>query len=197
MSLVQARQQNATLMQQYSWNCRTELSENGVPKDTRIDTVTWGPNNQPQYTTLNDTANPLPRGFLRRRVAENERKQTEEYVQGLRAFLHQYTLPTAGQVLNFISAATIPAPDANGNLQLTGSSVVIPGDTLSLWINAPTRQTRRMTIMTTYLGDAVTVTATFKSLATGLNYLAYCQVDVMDKNLTLLIQNYDYVNQNL
>jgi hypothetical protein len=63
-------------------------------------------------------------------------------------------------------------------------------------VNAPTRQTRRMSIMTTFQGDDVTVTATFKSLASGLNYPAYIQLNVPDKNLTVLIQNYDYINQN-
>jgi hypothetical protein len=195
-SIIAARQRNAALTKQYSWNCRSELSENGTPKDTRIDTVTWGPDGQPQHTLLNDQSNPLPRGFLRKRVAEKEREEMETYLKNLRTFLHQYTLPTAGQVINLISSATIPAPAPDGALQITGASVVVPGDTVSLTINAPTRQTRRMTIMTFFKGDEVTVTATFKPLASGLNYAAYIQVNVPDKNLTLFIQNYDYVNQN-
>jgi len=196
LDIAQARQKNAQLMQQYSWNCRTELKENGVTKDTRIDTVTWGPNNQPQYTLLSDDANPLPRGFFLRRVEERERERTEQYIQGLRTFLHQYTLPTAGQMLNFVSTAVIPPPGPDGVIQLSGSSVVVPGDTLSLWIYAPTKLTRRMTMMTTYQGDSVNVTTTWKSLANGLNYMAYAQIDIPDKGMTVLIQNYDYLNQN-
>ncbi len=196
MAIVQARQQNATLMQQYSWSCRTQVQENGSDKDTRIDTVTWGPNNQPQHTLLSDDANPLPRGFFRRRIAENERQQTDQYLQGLRTFLHQYTLPTAGQVLNFISSSVIPAPGPDGVVQISGGSVVVPGDTMSLWIYAPTKQTRRMTLMTTYQGDSINVTATWKSLSNGLNYMAYAQINIPDKNMTVLIQNYDFINQN-
>lgn len=195
-ALIAARQQNTALLKQYSWNCRSELSENGVTKDTRIDTVTYGPDGQPQHTLLNDQANPLPRGFVRRRVAEQERDKTEAYLKSLRTFLHQYTLPSAGQVINLISTSPIPAPGPGGNLQIAGASVVVPGDTVSLSVNAPTRQTSRMTIMTFFQGDEVTVTATFKTLASGLNYPAYIQVNVADKNLTLLIQNYDYINQN-
>jgi type II secretory pathway pseudopilin PulG len=195
-ALIAARQKNAALMKQYSWNCRSELSENGTPKDTRIDTVTWGPDGQPQHTVLSDQSNPLPGGFLRKRIAEKERDELETYLKSLRTFLHQYTLPTAGQVINLLSSAAIPAPGPDGSLQITGASVVVPGDTVSLTVNAPTRQTRRMSIMTFFQGDEVTVTATFKTLASGLNYAAYLQVNVPDKNLTLLIQNYDYVNQN-
>jgi hypothetical protein len=194
--IIAARQRNAAMLKQYSWNCRSELSESGVTKDTRIDTVTWGPDGQPQHTLLNDQSNPLPGGFLRRRVAEKEREKMEDYLKSLRTFLHQYTLPTAGQVINLISSSPIPAPGPGGILQITGASVVVPGDTVSLSVNAPTRQTTRMSIMTFFQGDEVTVTVTFKTLVSGLNYAAYIQVNVPDKNLTLLIQNYDYVNQN-
>jgi hypothetical protein len=176
-------------MKQYSWNCRTELSENGVVKDTRIDTVTFGPDGQPQHTLLNDQSNPLPRGFVRRRLAEKEREKMEKYLKDLRTFLHKYTLPTAGAVIDFISKTPIPPPGPGGLLQLSGGSVVTPGDTVSLSINAPTQQTRRMTIMTFFEGDDVNVTATFKTLTSGLNYAAYIQVSIPDKNMTILIQN--------
>ena len=194
--IIAARQRNATLMKQFSWNCRTELSENGTPKDTRIDTVTFGPDGQPQHTLLNDQSNPLPGGFLRKRIAEKEREKMEEYLQQLRTFLHQYILPSAGKVIDFISKTPIGPPGPRGLLQLSGGSVVVPGDTVSLSIDAPTRQTRRMTVMTFFQGDEVTVTATFKTLTSGLNYAAYIQLNVPDKNLTVLIQNYDYINQS-
>jgi hypothetical protein len=195
--IIKARQRNATLMKQYSWNCRTEILENGTPKDTRIETVTFGPDGQPQHTLLNDQSNPLPRGFIRRRIAEKEREDTEKYLKDLRTFLHQYTMPTAGAVINFISATPIAPPGPGGLLQLTGSSVVVPGDTLSVSIDAPTGQTRRMSVMTTFQGDEVTVTATFKTLVNGLNYPAYIQLSIPDKNMTVLIQNYDFINQNM
>ncbi|MBX3731819.1 MAG: hypothetical protein KF791_04405 [Verrucomicrobiae bacterium] len=194
-SIIAARNSNAALMKQYSWNCRTEVLESGIPKDTRIDAVTWGPDGQPQHALLNDQANPLPRGFFRRRFAERERQESEAYLNSLRTFLHQYTSPNAGQIINLISTNPIqPGPD--GTLQVSGSSVVVPGDTVSLSIFAPSRLTRRMTLMTFFQGDEVTVTATFKSLATGLNYPAYVQVHGPEKNLTVLIQNYDYINQD-
>jgi hypothetical protein len=194
--IIAARQRNGALMKQYSWNCRTEVSENGTPKDTRVDTVTFGPDGQPQHTVLTDQSNPLPGGFFRKRLAEQEREKMEDYLKQLRTFLHQYTLPSAGAVINFISSTPIAPPGPGGLLQLSGGSVVVPGDTVSLSIDAPTRQTRRMTIMTTFQGDEVTVTATFKTLASGLNYAAYLQMNVPDKNLSVLIQNYDYINQN-
>ncbi len=193
--IIAARQRNAALMKQYSWNCRTEISENGTPKDTRIDTVTFGPDGQPQHAILNDQANPLPRGFVRRRLAEKEREDTENFLKALRTFLHQYTLPTAGAVINFISNTPITPPGPDGMLQLSGGSVVVPGDTLSLWVDARSRQPRRMRIMTYYQGYQITVTATFNTIGSGLNYMAFGQVDAPALGMTVLVQNFDYMNQ--
>lgn len=53
-----------------------------------------------------------------------------------------------------------------------------------------------MSVMTTFQGDAVTVTATFKTLANGLNYPAYVQINIPDKGMSVLVQDYDYINQN-
>ena len=40
------------------------------------------------------------------------------------------------------------------------------------------------------------MSATFKTLQTGLNYMAFGQVDVPDKGLSLQLQDFDYINQN-
>jgi len=195
MRIAEARKANAAQMKQYSWQSRTELIDNGKVADTRIDSVTYGPNNQLQRTVLNDQSTPLPRGFLRRRIAEKEKEKVEQYLKGLSALLDQYTLPTEGKVLDFVMGAKIQAPDANGLLQLNGSSVVVPGDTFSLSILATTRQTRKMAVTTTYEGDQVTATASFRTLPSGLTHLEFGEVDVPAKQMSLQLHNYNF-NQN-
>jgi len=63
-------------------------------------------------------------------------------------------------------------------------------------IYAPTRQPRSLSVTTTVEQDQVNLSATFKTLANGLNYVGFGQVDVPAKNLSLQVQNYDYLNQN-
>jgi hypothetical protein len=196
-TIIAARQRNAQLMQQYSWNTRIEALENGTVKDTRIEQCVYGPNNQIQRTLLNDSPSPLPHGFLRKRIAEKEREETEKYLKSVIALLDKYTLPTAGQVINFISSSPIPPPGPSGDLMLSGSSVVVPGDSMNLWVYAPTRATKKVTISTTDSdGNVINVTATYRTLANGLNYLQYATVDIPTKNLTIQVHNYDYINQN-
>jgi hypothetical protein len=196
-SIIAARQKNAQLMQQFSWNCRIEVLDSGTIKDTRIDQCVYGPGGQVQRTLLNDSPSPLPHGFLRKRIAEKERQDMGEYLKKVMALLDKYTLPSAGAVINFISSAPIPPPGPSGDLMLGGSSVVVPGDSMNLWVYAPTRATKKVTISTTDSdGNVINVTATFRALANGLNHLQYATIDIPTKNLSIQVHNYDYINQN-
>jgi hypothetical protein len=196
-SIIAARQKNSQLMQQFSWNCRIEVMENTTVKDTRIEQCVYGANGSVQRTLLNDSPAALPHGFLRKRIAEKEREDTEKYLKKVMGLLDKYTLPTAGQVINFISTSPIPPPGPTGDLMLSGSSVVVPGDSMNLWVYAPTRATKKVTINTTDTdGNVINVTATYKTLANGLNYLQFATIDIPTKNLSLQVHNYDYINQN-
>src|SRR4051812_23496193 len=70
-----AQKANAASLKQYSWSSRTEVLDGGKVQDVRIDSVSCGPDGQLQRTVLNDQSSPLPHGFLRKRIAEDERKK--------------------------------------------------------------------------------------------------------------------------
>ncbi len=196
MKVVRARKSNAALMQQFTWNSRTELLEKGKVRDIRIDLVQYDPDGQLQRTLLNDQGSHLPIGFLRRAIAKGKKKQTEQYLKGLRNLLDQYTLPTADKVLAFMDSADVEftqAPDGTTLLRMSGSDVVVPGDTLSIWVNASTHEMRKTQITTTYKGDEANATGTFKTLAaSGLTFMSMAEVAVPAKKMTLQVHNFDY-----
>ena len=194
--IMAARRANAALMRQYSWTSRTEVIDQGQVKDLRLDTVNYGPGGQLQRTIMNDQSAPLPMGFLRRRIAEDERTKVEQYLVGLRELLEQYTLPTAGKVQDFMNRATATGPDACGLFELTGQNVVYPGDTFTLWVNPKARHPQRIQVASSFQGDPISLTATFKTLPTGLNHVAFAEVIVPAKQLSLQVQNFDYNRNN-
>jgi hypothetical protein len=196
MRIMEARKANAALMRQYSWTSRTEVIDQGQVKDLRLDAVTYGPGGQLQRSVMNDQSARLPIGFLRRRIAEIERQKVEEYLGGLRDLLEQYTLPTAGKVQDFMNRATASGPDANGLFEMTGQGIIFPGDTFSLWVDPRTRHPQRIQVSTTFQGDPINLTATFKTLRSGLNHVAYAEVTVPAKQLSVQVQNFDYNRNN-
>ncbi len=191
VQVVQSRAQNAALLKQFTWNERLDFLVNGEQKDLRIDLVNIGPDGKLQRTVLNDQSASLPGGFFRRKIAEKEREDVEKYLKGLGQLLHQYTLPTPGAVMNFLDAAT-PVPSGPGQLMITGQGVVQPGDSLTVYVDAATRRTKRIVVSSAFQGDPVSLTATFATLPEGLNYPAYAEVIVPAKGYDLQVQNFNF-----
>jgi hypothetical protein len=201
MQIAQARQANAALMHQFSWNSRVEIIIDGKVKDTRIELVNYNQNGQIQHTLLNDQKAgafylPTPIGFLRRAIAKNETEDMEKFLNGLKGMLEQYTLPTAGKILDFMSTATPSGPDANGLYSMSGGNVVAPGDTLTISVNPWTKSVRRMQVTTTFQGDAAQLDATFDNVPNGPNYAAFAEITVPAKNLSVQVQNYNFSRTN-
>lgn len=197
--IIAARQKNAALMKQYTWNSNLTFIDNGQTKDTRIDQVMYGPDGNIQRTVINDQSAPMPRGFLRRAVAEDKKKQMEQFLHGLQQLLDQYTLPSAGAMINVIAASNITtgqAPDGTPTLTINCTAAVVPGDNVTITINPTNFATRRVEVSTSYNGDAVNLTATFRTMPSGLNHMQFATITVPDKNITLNVQNYDYTQND-
>ena len=194
--ILAARKKDAAMMQRYTWNSRTEIIDNGRVLDTRIEQVNLGPDGRPQRMLLNDEKSEAPRGFMKKRIAEKKGKELEEYVKGLGQLVEQYTLPSAGKVIDFIAKARVQpvtSPEGKTLLQLNGNSVVSPADAFTMTVDGATMKTRRIEISTFYNGDSATAHATFATTPTGLNHLQFADVEVPARNITLQIHNYDYV----
>jgi hypothetical protein len=170
--------------------------DQGQVKDTRIELVHYTPDGQLSRSLLNDQSAPLPRGFLRKSIAEDKKQQMEEYLKGLQGLLEQYTLPTAGKVLDFMMKAQLAGPDAEGLISMSGNNVVLPGDNLTMYIDLRTSHLRKIQVTTFYKEDVAQLTATFQTLPSGLNYVAFAEATVPAKQLSIQVQNFDYHRPN-
>jgi hypothetical protein len=193
--ITAARQANAAAMQQYTWDQRTEVLEDGVVKDTRVELVNWV-NGQYQKSLVSDQGPSLPRFGLRKRIAEEKQKEMKEYASGLKSLLQQYTLGTSPQLLAFYDKAQVSGPDASGLLALSGGSVISPGDSMTVWINTATHKAQKVFIATNYQGNPVTMNATFNTLASGLSYMNYADIQIPAKPLELQVSNFNYNRNN-
>jgi len=190
-----ARQANAAAMQQYTWDQRTEVLEDGVVKDTRVELVNWV-NGQYQKSLVSNEGPSLPRFGIRKRIAEAKQKEMQEYMSGLKAQLEQYTIGTSPQLLAFFNKAQVSGPDATGLLALSGGSVVSPGDSMTLWVNSTTHKAAKAFIATTYQGSPVTMNATFNVLATGLSYMNFADIQIPAKTMEIQVSNFNYNRNN-
>ena len=117
-------------------------------------------------------------------------------MSGLKAQLEQYTLGTSPQVLGFFNKAAISGPDATGLVALSGGSVVMAGDSMTVWVNAATKKAAKAFVATNYQGQAVTMNATFNTLPTGLDYVSFADIQVPGKQMEVQVSNFNYNRNN-
>jgi len=197
--ILAARKKEAAMLQQYNWNRRTEILQDGNMQDIRIDLMSCPATGIPQGSMINDIPGKLPGGFIRKKSAENKRKELEEYLGGIRKLVDQYTLPSAGKIVDFLATATITpgtTPEGTSILTANGNGVVTPGDTFTMVFDGKTMQAVSVQVSTIFKGDPVAVTATFKQIANGPNYMQYATVQATGKEATVNIHNYDFVRND-
>ncbi|MFO0783500.1 MAG: hypothetical protein U0636_07435 [Phycisphaerales bacterium] len=193
--IVAARQANAAKLKQYQWDSRSEISMDGKQKDIRVEQLRYTPAGAIQRTVLNNQTSNMPIGFLRKAIAEGQLQQVEKFLHGLHDLLDKYTMASAPSMDQFIAGAAVgsaTSPDGAALLKLVGTNVVQTGDSLTVWVNRATMAFQKVEVSTVYDGVPATMTATYKTSATGLTYLSMAEIDVPAKKVVLQVHNYDF-----
>ena len=191
--IVTARKTSNDLMPKYSWTSRTEVFKSREIMNIMIEKNHYDQQGQLVQKVLNEQGAKMPTAFLIRDIAEAEKENMEKFLYGLRDFLKKYSLQGTEQVKRYITTATWQMVDSTHEYFFTGKNVEENGDKLNWWVEEMNYATSRIEVCTTFEGDDVHFTATFTRLRDGLNYMAYADAHIPSKNITLQIQNYDYI----
>ena len=190
----EGRKQNAAQMRNYSWNTRTEIKIDGEVKSVKVELIRFTSEGELQKAIVSDSAADAkkPRG-IRGKVAANKKKGMQEWAAELGGLLKQYSLPSAGSILDFLDIAAVQRTGRMVNL--VGKDVIQPGDYMAILVDAETKQLKIITVQTSLEGDAVDVKITSENLDDGLSYTARQVVIVPAKKVELTIENYDFRRQ--
>ena len=188
----QARKTSEELIKGYSWNSRTDVTKEGKVMDILIEECRYGPDGKLQQKIINDQEAKLPSSFLIHQIAEEMKTKMVTFMNDLHVFLEKYALIDPNLVSVFFSKAKIGSPEPNGQVLVTGEDVIIKGDKLQWWIDLHNSSITKASIMTTFEGDQIEFTATYKYIIPGLQYMAFAEILVPPKNIIVLLHFYDY-----
>jgi hypothetical protein len=188
---AEVRSSDDMLLRNYSWSTRTELVKDGRILDQFVVQNSYLPSGLLQSTEIGVPYG-MPTGFTNPAVSAD----TRAYLVALKAFVQTYR-PTAGALLNFISAAHVTGPNAQGALVAQGQGLIVNGDLVTIWLDATTKQLRREQVTTTFqsnaaLGDPVQMISTFAPIPNGPTHMEYVQVTLPAMKAYVLIHNYNY-----
>jgi hypothetical protein len=186
--ISKARQENAQRTRDYSWTRRTEVKVKGETKNLTTEIVRYTPDGELQKTPISEDKAKSPRG-VRGKVEQKKAGEMKDWMAELGELLHAYSLPTSGNLLDFLDKANA-TPDGSG-YKLAATGVVQPGDQMSLWVDEDSGLTRTE-VQTRHDGSDVSLTTDHAQTPDGLNYVARTSIVVPDKNVEMTVENFSY-----
>lgn len=178
----------------YSWKTKTEVTRDEKVLQVLIEEVSTDPKGRQIRKMISNQEAPLPSTFLIRQIAEDQKSKIIAYMSDLRIFLEKYALTDDSIRHSFFSKAIISAPDARGQLLVSGSDVFTRGDKLNWWIDTRSYTITYATISTTFKGVSTAFSATYYLLP-GLNYMAQATIRVPSKKMAITLKFYDFMKR--
>ncbi len=176
----------------YSFKAKTEVTRDGKVIQVLIEDVSWESNGKQVRKVISNQEAPLPSTFLIHGIAAEQKSKIIGFMSDLRVFLEKYALDDENTRHSYFSKANISAPDARGQLLVTGSDVFTTGDKLKWWIDTRSYTIAYVTISTTFKGVGAEFSATYYLLP-DLNYMSQAKIVVPSKDMVIKLQFYDFV----
>ncbi len=183
-----ARQENAQKTRNYSWTQRTEVKVKGEVKSLKTEIVRYTVDGEMQKTPIDETSAKKPKG-IRGKVAKKKIGEMKDWMAELGQLLKAYSLPTEGNLLDFLNKASI-SPDGAGQ-RLDAGDVVQPGDRMSVWIGGNHKMTKTE-VSTQHDGSDVKLMTDHETTPDGLDYVARTTIVVPDKGVEMTVENFSY-----
>jgi len=184
----EARKENAQKTRNYSWTQRTEVKLKGETKSLKTETVRYTVDGELQKTPIEETSAKKPKG-VRGKIAKKKAGEMKDWMADLGEVLKQYSLPTAGNLLDFLNKASV-SPDGDGR-KLDATDVVQAGDRMSVWIDANHKMVKSE-VSTQHDGSDVKLETDHATTPDGLDYVAQTVIVVPDKGVEMTVENFTY-----
>jgi hypothetical protein len=193
----QAQKQNGAAQRQYTWMSRTELLLKGESKSVKVESVHYNSAGQQEKTEVESTPQQQQDqggGRLKKHMIEKKKAEFKELMEGLGQLAQSYAHLSSEQIQALAQSATISQGqgEMQGSLRIQGTNVVVQGDTMTLWVDPATFLFRQVQINSLYEKKPMTLNVEFQGLPQGPTIPAHVTLDYPEKQVRVLIENYDY-----
>jgi len=191
---------NPANLRQSAWTETTQISLKGEVKKTDQKQCLYGNDGKVQKTPIAGAPPPPPKadsgrggrrggGKLKQEIVENKVDDMKEYMGKVAALVHQYVPPDPQKMQAAFQSGKATLDKATGTL--TFNDYNLPGDKLTLAFDPAAKKLTSVNVAS-YLDkkdDAVTLVATFASLADGTSYNSQSVLDAKAKQIQVKITN--------
>ena len=198
LDIAKAQKQNTKALTRYSWKMRTEIKKDGETKSTRLYQMRFDFDGKLQKTAMGGEGKaPKKKRGLRGRIQEKKMDEAKDYGEKIVGLIRAYTMPSTGDLVDFFEKATFRSGSGSmaGSVRVMASGYLRPGDTATMWVDTGTLRLRKLTFRAPLDGNDTKGTVDYRTLTGGPSYPARTVVEVPEKSLKVIVENFDYLTQ--
>jgi hypothetical protein len=201
---AQAQKDNAAALRQYTWKTRTEIKMKGESKSVKLEQVRYDLDGKLEKTPIDGSPAPPAQeeaakrgrrgGKLKEKVIEKKKDEFAELLKNLGQLVASYAHMPPDKMQAFAANATLTPNqgDQKDQLLIQGKNVLQAGDTMSVWVDPKSYLFRGVEIQTSFEEKPVHFKGDFQPLTSGPTYPARLVLEYPDKEVELIVENYDY-----
>ncbi len=192
---AESARQNATLMRQYSWKMRVEMTVDGKTHPAQIYQMRYDMDGKLQRTALTAPEEvKKKRGLIRGAIQKNKIEDFKEWSEQLQDLIKDYMAPSPGAVLDFYSKARM-SPGSDTTAQVAAGDFLQKGDRATFWVHKQSSAPVRYSFVTALDEESVEGNVEFAQVTGGPRYPGRVTVSVPGRKVTAKVENFDFVKQ--
>jgi hypothetical protein len=189
-----ASKQNVASLMQYSWNMRVALTVKGDAKAPQVFQMRFDRDGRLQKTLMTAPEPEKKARGIRGRIAAGKKQEFKEFIAELGDVVKDYTTPSAGTMMDFYSKASFtPLPD--GTTRAAAGGFLKQSDSVEFQLDPATGQPSKFGFTTKVDGNPVRGAVEYDRVKDGPRYAARITVVVPNKEMSAVVETFNYVRQ--
>jgi hypothetical protein len=190
LNISKADQVNQQKLKEYVWKRRSDVFMESKLVLTTITEFSYNPEGKLETKIVDAETSIQKKPGLRGKAQANAIEDKTDYVEKSLALALQYTFMSKGEMVDFISKATIT--EKNGELEAVADNVHVNGDRLLVRID-PITYLYTYKEFTSLLGkDKVEGKLNYETFSNGINHLSVTTLNLPAQKMNIDAKNQDY-----
>ncbi len=190
LDISKAEQANQQKLKEYVWKRRSDVFAESKLVLTTITEFSYNPEGKLETKIVDAETSIQKKPGLRGKAQANAVEDKVDYIEKSLALALQYTFMSKGEMVDFISKATIS--EKNGQLEAVADNVHVNGDRLLVRID-PKTYLFTYKEFTSLLGkDKVDGKLNYEKFSNGINHLSVTALNLPAQKMNIDAKNQDY-----
>jgi len=190
LAISNADDANTEKLKAYAWKRKSDVSVNGAVKLTIYTEFSFDAQGKLQAKITDADSNVKQKRGLRGRAQKNAAEGKAEYATKALELSTAYTFMTKGQLIDFLSKATVSEKD--GAIEATGENIYVQGDKLTIWVDKNTNLYTKKKFSSLLGKDAVDGEINYEKFSSGVSHGSTTMLNMPAQKMKIDAKNQDY-----